>query len=104
MGLLLFVPALTLHYWQAWVYLLIFNGACFLITLYLMRHDPALLERRIKAGASAEKRPVQKLIMRFTSAGFIALLVVPAVDHRVGGSAVPPGGVLLGNVLVAAGF
>ncbi|CAB3801810.1 hypothetical protein LMG28138_05072 [Pararobbsia alpina] len=35
MGLLLFVPAGTLHYWEAWAYLLIFTGASALITLYL---------------------------------------------------------------------
>jgi hypothetical protein len=40
MGLLLFVPALTLRYWQAWVYLSTFAGASVLITLYLMRNDP----------------------------------------------------------------
>jgi fucose permease len=49
MGLLLFIPAGTVHYWQAWVYLSLFTGASILTTLYLMRHDPALLERRMSA-------------------------------------------------------
>ena len=104
MGLLLFVPAGTVHYWQAWVYLSIFTGASVLITLYLMRKDPALLERRMRGGPTAEKRPAQKLIMLFASIGFIALLVVPAFDHRFGGSTVPLGGVVAGDVLVAIGF
>jgi protein-S-isoprenylcysteine O-methyltransferase Ste14 len=104
MGALLFVPAGTLHYWQAWVYLLIVNGATCLITLYLVRHDPALLERRIRAGARAEVRPAQRLIMRCMSVGFVALLVVPAVGHRIGGSAVPLGIVLLGDLAVATGY
>src|ERR1041385_9531187 len=82
MGLLLFVPAGTVHYWQAWVYLSIFTGASVLTTLYLMRKDPALLERRMSGGPTAEKRPPQKLIMLFTSIGFIALIVVPALDYR----------------------
>src|SRR5262245_66576156 len=42
--------------------------------------------------------------MWFTSLGFIALLVVPALDHRFGWSAVPLQGVALGDVLVAAGL
>jgi hypothetical protein len=50
MGLLLFVPAGTVHYWQAWVYLSIFTSAAVLTTLYLMRKDPALLERRMSGG------------------------------------------------------
>ena len=104
MGLLLFVPAGTVHYWQAWVYVSIFTGASVLTTLYLVRNDPALLERRMSGGPTAEKRPAQKFIMLCTSIGFIALLVVPALDHRFGWSAVPLGVVVAGDVLVAVGF
>jgi MFS superfamily sulfate permease-like transporter len=84
-ALLLFVPAWTVRYWQAWVYLAIFTGTSILTTLYLMRHDPALLERRMRAGPTAERQPAQRLIMLCTSIGFIALLVVPALDFRFGG-------------------
>jgi protein-S-isoprenylcysteine O-methyltransferase Ste14 len=42
--------------------------------------------------------------MVFTSLGFIAILVVPALDRRLGWSAVPVWGVVLGDVLVAVGF
>jgi protein-S-isoprenylcysteine O-methyltransferase Ste14 len=104
MGLLLFVPAGTVHYWQAWVYLSIFMGASALTTLDLMRRDPALLERRMSGGPTAEKRPTQRLIMLCTSIGFIALLIVPALDRRFGWSAVPLGGVVAGGLLVAVGF
>lgn len=104
MGLLLFLPAGTIHYWQAWVYLSIFTGASVLTTLYLMRKDPALLERRMSGGPTAEKRPAQKFIMLCTSIGFIALLVVPAFDHRFRWSTVPLGFVVAGDVLVAVGF
>jgi protein-S-isoprenylcysteine O-methyltransferase Ste14 len=104
MGLLLFVSAGTVHYWQGWVYLSIFTGASALTTLYLMRTDRALLERRMSGGPTAEKRPAQKFIMLCTSIGFIALLVVPAFDHRFGWSAVPFAGVVAGDMLVAIGF
>ena len=104
MGLLLFVPAGTVHYWQAWVYLSIFTSAALLTTLYLMRKDPALLERRMSGGPMAEKQPAQKVIMLFTSIGFIALLAVPALDRRFGWSAIPLGVVVAGDVLVAVGF
>jgi protein-S-isoprenylcysteine O-methyltransferase Ste14 len=104
MGFLLFVPAGTVHYWQAWVYLSIFTGASALITVYLMRRDPALLERRMSGGPMVEKRRAQQFIMLSSSISFIALLVVPAFDHRYGWSTVPVGGVVFGNVLVAIGF
>ena len=104
MGLLLFVPARTVRYWPAWIYLSIFFGAAALTTRYLMRHDPALLERRMKGGPIAETRPVEKVIMLVASAGFIALLVVSALDHRYTWSVVPLYGVLAGDILVAIGF
>jgi protein-S-isoprenylcysteine O-methyltransferase Ste14 len=104
LGLLLFGAAGTMRYWQAWVYLSVFLGASLLTTLYLMRKDPALLERRMRGGPFAEKEATQRLIMAFTSLGFIALLVVPALDRRFGWSSVPVYGVVAGDVLVAVGL
>ena len=104
MALLVFVTAGTVHYWQAWIYLLVFFGASLLTTRYLMKHDRALLERRMHGGPTAEKEPAQRLIMMLASGGFIALIAVPALDHRFGWSAVPLAGVLIGDALVAIGF
>jgi protein-S-isoprenylcysteine O-methyltransferase Ste14 len=42
--------------------------------------------------------------MLFMSLGFIGLLVVPALDHRFGWSAVPLYGAMAGDLLVAVGF
>jgi protein-S-isoprenylcysteine O-methyltransferase Ste14 len=104
MGLLLFLPAGTLHYWQAWTYLAIFTAASGLTSLYLIRKDPALLKRRMRGGPTAEKETTQRIIMLFASAGFIALLVVPALDYRFGWSVVPLAAVVAGDILVAIGF
>src|SRR5262245_63320716 len=99
MGLLLFVPAGSIEYWQAWIYLSLFFGLSAVITHDLMRRDPALLERRLRGGPTAEQRPQQRLIMLGASIGFIALLVVPALDFRFRWSAVPVWGVIVGYVL-----
>jgi len=89
MAALLFVPAWTPRYWQAWVFLSVFLGAALAITVYLMKRDPGLLERRIYAGPTAEKEKSQKIIQPITSLGFVAMLVVPALDQRYGWSAMP---------------
>jgi ABC-type multidrug transport system permease subunit len=47
LGVLLLAPAWTLGYWQAWVYLFIFAASSSLITTYLWKKDPQLLQRRI---------------------------------------------------------
>lgn len=104
MGLLLFVPAGTIQYWQAWTYLAIFAGASLFTSLYLLKKDPALLQRRMSGGPTAEKERTQKIIMLLASVGFIALLVVPALDYRFGWSRVPPLAVIAGDTLVAIGF
>jgi len=103
-GLLLFVPAGTVHYWQAWVYLGIYFTASFLIVLYLAKRDPALLKRRMRGGPTAEKRKSQRAAMFLATAGFIAAMVVPALDHRFRWSTVPILAVILGDILTALWF
>jgi protein-S-isoprenylcysteine O-methyltransferase Ste14 len=103
-ALLLFVPAGTLDYWQAWAFLAVYFAASFAITLYLQKNDPRLLQRRMRGGPFAEKQAAQKIIMSLTSVGFIGLIVIPALDHRFGWSQLPLCLVLAGDVLVALGF
>ncbi|HXA11558.1 MAG TPA: isoprenylcysteine carboxylmethyltransferase family protein, partial [Mycobacterium sp.] len=45
-GALLFLPAGTFDYWQAWVFLAVFFIAS-LSTVYFLKNDPAALERRM---------------------------------------------------------
>jgi protein-S-isoprenylcysteine O-methyltransferase Ste14 len=104
MGVLLFGAAGTMWYWHGWVYLTIFSAASALTTMFLLRWDRVLLERRMRGGPTAEKRPVERLIMVSTSFGFIALLLVPALDHRFGWSTVPVYAVVTGDALVVVGF
>jgi protein-S-isoprenylcysteine O-methyltransferase Ste14 len=104
MAALLFLPAWTIDFWQAWVFLAVFGVAALLITLYLMEKDPKLLERRVQAGPTAEKEWSQKIIQSLTSLMFIAMLVVPALDHRFAWTPVSPVVTVVGDVLVALGF
>ena len=101
---LLFIPAGTLDYWQGWLFMAVFVGASSAVTVYLAIRDPALLERRMKAGPTAEKESTQKRVMFVAMAGFIALIVVPALDHRFGWLPAPPYVSLAGDVLVVFSF
>jgi protein-S-isoprenylcysteine O-methyltransferase Ste14 len=104
MSALVFIPAGTFAYWQAWTFLSLYFAASIGITLYLMRNDPDLLARRIHGGPTAEREPVQKRIMAFLSPGFAALLVLPALDHRFAWSHLPPIVALAGDLLVLLGW
>src|SRR5258708_3654301 len=101
---LLFIPAGTFNYWQAWLFMAVFVCTSDAITVYLAIHDPKLLERRMKVGPRAESEPAQEIIMLFAMLGFIAMLVVPALDHRFGWSSVPASVSVLADVLIALAF
>ena len=104
LGVVLFVPAWTLDFWQAWVYLFTFVGASALITVYLWNYDRKLLESRVKAGPGAEKEKSQKLIQLLASLAFLGTLVLPSLDRHFHWSDVPLVFVILGDTLVALGF
>jgi protein-S-isoprenylcysteine O-methyltransferase Ste14 len=102
LGALVFLPAWTFDYWQAWVFLVVFVLSAGIPSLYLARADPAALERRKRAGR--ESRPAQRIAVALLFSCFPAMLVVSALDHRFGWSSVPVVVVLVGDVLVAAGM
>ena len=104
MASLLFLPARTFAYWQAWVFLAVYFSASIAISLYLITSDPALLARRMSGGPFAEKEPAQRVIMSITSLAFVGLLVLPAIGHRLRWSELSPGAALAGDVLVLLGW
>jgi protein-S-isoprenylcysteine O-methyltransferase Ste14 len=101
---LLFAPTWTFDFWQAWVYLFIFGASSALITAYLWKNDPKLLDRRVVAGPAAEKEHSQKLVQLSASLAFICMMVLPSFDHRFSWSHVPLPLVIVGDILVALGF
>jgi protein-S-isoprenylcysteine O-methyltransferase Ste14 len=104
LGALLFIPAGTLDYWQAWVFIAVFVGSTSVIGVYLALKDPALLERRKQIGPAAEQEPAQRVIISVGILSFLGVMVFSALDHRFGWSPVPPVVSLVGAVLVVLGL
>jgi protein-S-isoprenylcysteine O-methyltransferase Ste14 len=104
MALALFLPAGTLYYRRAWIYLAIFISASAAITIYLMKKDVGLLQRRINAGPVGEKQKIQKIIQSIAQVAFLAIFIVSAFDRRFRWSCVPVYAVVVADMLVAAGF
>ncbi|MGH3632607.1 methyltransferase family protein [Mycobacterium sp.] len=103
-GLMLFWPAGTFHYWQGWVFVVVFTLSTWIPTLYLIRTNPAALERRMRAGPLAEARTLQRLIISVAFVSLLAMIVFSVFDHRFGWSSVPAAVCLVGDVLVALGL
>jgi protein-S-isoprenylcysteine O-methyltransferase Ste14 len=101
---LIFIPAWSLTFWQGWLFWFILLAGTLTITLYFLKHDRALIERRIRAGPRAEREPRQKLIQVLAGLLGCAGIVVSALDHRFGWSSVPPSLVIVGDALVVLGY
>jgi hypothetical protein len=55
MAVMLFVPAWTLHFWEVWAFWLLFSVLSTAVTFYFLKHDPGLVESRLKVGPTAEQ-------------------------------------------------
>src|ERR1700676_4167145 len=84
----IFVPVWTLNYCQGWACLAAFFVPACIITVWVAKYDPALLERRLKAGPTAEKEGGQKVVQAIHSICFLRAFLIPAIDHRLKWSSV----------------
>ncbi len=104
LGAVLFLPAGTVNYWQAWALVATFMLATIVPTIYIARTNPAALRRRMRSGPRAEARTLQKFVIIAWMSSVFAMMAFSAYDHRVGWSHVPVWACVLGDVLVAVGL
>jgi protein-S-isoprenylcysteine O-methyltransferase Ste14 len=100
-GACLFWPAGTFNYWQAWAWAAALFIPMIVSLLYLVKRDPALLERRSRLN---ETRTTQKWVIGVSSLYFIIIFILPGFDKRYGWSNVPVWLVLLADLGVLAGY
>jgi protein-S-isoprenylcysteine O-methyltransferase Ste14 len=104
----LFIPAGTLAYWQAWMYLLLLLISGGVVLVYFYQHNPELLARRMNF---TEKSQAQKRIVGIGDLTVFLTFLLPGFDQRWGWSQAPAWlaiaaevGVLLGYALVIRVF
>ena len=101
LGLFFFLPAGTLNYWEAWVYLALLFTPMFFMMRYLINKDPALLERRMRM---REKAPEQSLIIKISYIYYIVVFLLPGFDKRYGWSDVPLWVIIIAETLIFLGY
>ncbi|HKZ70942.1 MAG TPA: isoprenylcysteine carboxylmethyltransferase family protein [Anaerolineales bacterium] len=96
-----FLPAGTLVYWEAWVFMGILFTPMLVLVAYLLKTAPDLVERRMRM---KETEMEQKLIMRLFFIVFALAFLLPGFDHRFGWSSVPVPVVLAADAIVLLGY
>jgi protein-S-isoprenylcysteine O-methyltransferase Ste14 len=101
LGLMLFLPAGTLYYWQAWIYCGVLLIPVSFVVFYFLKKDPELLERRMRMKEKEEK---QKAIQILGIILFFIGFIIPGLDFRYHWSNVPVYLVIAANVMVLSGY
>ena len=86
LGLLLFAPAGTFHYPNAWLFLALLFIPMFVLGIVLLWKSPALLEKRLN---TKEKEATQKGVVGLSALMFVGGFVIAALDYRFGWTHVP---------------
>lgn len=90
-GLLIFLPAGTLAFWNGWLLMGILFIPIFLVGVVLLIKNPALLQRRLDA---KEKESDQKLVLAISALMFVAGFVLCGLTYRFGWLPLPKGVVI----------
>ena len=78
-GLLIFLPAGSLHYWQGWLLMGILFIPMFVAGLVMMVKNPELLQKRLNA---KEQEKEQKTVVALSGVLFVAAFVVAGLNWR----------------------
>ncbi|MBR0416527.1 MAG: isoprenylcysteine carboxylmethyltransferase family protein [Firmicutes bacterium] len=95
-GLLLFLPAGTFRYRQAWLLMGILFVPMFLAGLVLMKKSPELLKKRLSA---KEEQSEQKEVILFSGLMFLAAFILAGLSFRHGWLRLPYTVSLIGAVI-----
>lgn len=104
LGLLLFLPAGTLAWPQAWAFLALVNGCGLATGLWLHRRDPGLLVERMRSPLDDGQRPRDRAVIAAMLLALAAWLVTMGLDERFGWSRTPSWAQALGVVGILAAF
>ncbi|MEN6348656.1 MAG: isoprenylcysteine carboxylmethyltransferase family protein [Syntrophomonas sp.] len=100
MGLVLFLPAGSVKFWQAWIWWLVITVLMLFTTIYFLKKDPGLLSRRMKV----KENDPQPVIIRVLSLLTMLIFIFPGFDYRFHWSAVPVWLVVAADVMVILGY
>jgi protein-S-isoprenylcysteine O-methyltransferase Ste14 len=102
-AVVLFLCAGTARFVEGWLFVALQVATMTAGNLFLLRNDPALLERRLTIEETGETEAPQRRIIAMLRILGLAILVVAGLDHRFGWSSVPPLVVAAASLVQCAG-
>ncbi|MBO7702671.1 MAG: isoprenylcysteine carboxylmethyltransferase family protein [Eggerthellaceae bacterium] len=100
-GLLLFLPAGTIFWWQGWLFMGILFVPMFVAGLVMMAKAPDLLRKRLSA---KEDEGEQRTVLALSALMFVAAFVVAGLGFRFGWPQLPAWASWVGAVLFLAAY
>ena len=100
-GLLLFLPAGTLDFWQAWLFIGVLFVPMFIAGIVLMIRQPELLRKRLDA---KEQQQEQKWVVALSGLMFVAVFVVAGLNRRFGWYLLPDWAVYTATAIFLAAY
>ena len=98
---LLFIPAGTLCFWQAWLFIALLFVPMFAMGIVLVFRNPALLRKRLD---SKEKEQEQKNVVVMSGLLFLAMFVTAGLNHRFCWWTLPDWFVMAAAVIFLLGY
>ena len=85
-GAIMFLPAGSFSYWNAWLFMGILFVPMFIAGLVMLGKNPELLQKRLDA---REKEAEQKSVVALSGLMFLAAFIVAGLDWRFGWTNMP---------------
>lgn len=86
-ALLLFLPAGTVRYWNAWLFICVLFIPMLIVGIVLLQKEPELLEKRLSTRETEEE---QKQVILGSLLLFVSGFVLAGLNFRFGWSRLPP--------------
>ena len=95
-GVLLFAPAGTLNYWNAWLFMGLLFVPMFIVGIILMIKNPMLLKSRLD---DKEKEKDQKYVILYSGLMFLSGFIIAGFNHRFSWIIMPNNIVIASSIL-----
>ena len=96
-GMLLFIPAGTLKFWNAWLLIALLFIPMFLLAIILFIKNPELLQKRING---KEKENTQKFVVGITILVFLLGFIVAGLDFKYECTKMPSQIIIISSIIL----